>query len=74
MPCALSERGPFCAGVFFGAAFALCLLKDIAPPKIRWLIPIPLAAALPFYLGAPCLLPQRSACGLDPAGLRLRKW
>ncbi|KAJ3682292.1 hypothetical protein LUZ60_014865 [Juncus effusus] len=38
--------------VFFVAAFLVNLLRDLVPNKIRRFIPIPMAMAIPFYLGA----------------------
>lgn len=39
-------------GCFFGLGLAINVARDLLPPKYgRWL-PIPLAMALPFYLGA----------------------
>ncbi|OVA09593.1 Oligopeptide transporter [Macleaya cordata] len=40
-----------CCG-FFVAALVVNLLKDITPPKISQFIPIPMAMAVPFYIGA----------------------
>ncbi|KAK1359361.1 hypothetical protein POM88_043835 [Heracleum sosnowskyi] len=40
-----------CCG-FFVAALVINLLRDITPPKFSRLIPLPMAEAVPFYLGA----------------------
>ncbi|XP_013612045.1 PREDICTED: probable metal-nicotianamine transporter YSL6 [Brassica oleracea var. oleracea] len=37
---------------FFVAALIVNLLRDITPPKISQFIPIPMAMAVPFYIGA----------------------
>ncbi|KAG9158271.1 hypothetical protein Leryth_000408 [Lithospermum erythrorhizon] len=41
----------FCL-VFFFAALAINFLRDVAPPKVAQFIPIPMAMAVPFYIGA----------------------
>ncbi|KAG9141953.1 hypothetical protein Leryth_009303 [Lithospermum erythrorhizon] len=41
----------FCI-VFFVAALAINLLRDVVPPKVSQFIPIPMAMAVPFYIGA----------------------
>ncbi|KZV42066.1 hypothetical protein F511_18412 [Dorcoceras hygrometricum] len=40
-----------CCG-FFAAALAINLLRDVTPKKISQFIPIPMAMAIPFYIGA----------------------
>ncbi|WMV17677.1 hypothetical protein MTR67_011062 [Solanum verrucosum] len=40
-----------CCG-FFVAALAINLLKDVTPAKVSQFIPIPMAMAVPFYIGA----------------------
>lgn len=40
-----------CCG-FFVAAFLVNLLRDVVPKKIAQFIPIPMAMAVPFYIGA----------------------
>ncbi|MCL7044091.1 hypothetical protein MKW94_021847 [Papaver nudicaule] len=40
-----------CCG-FFIAAIVINMLRDITPPKISQFIPIPMAMAVPFYIGA----------------------
>ncbi|KDP41791.1 hypothetical protein JCGZ_26809 [Jatropha curcas] len=40
-----------CCG-FFVAALVINLLKDVTPKKISQFIPIPMALAIPFYIGA----------------------
>ncbi|RAL49740.1 hypothetical protein DM860_002031 [Cuscuta australis] len=40
-----------CCG-FFVAAVAINLVRDLAPPKVSQFIPIPMAMAVPFYVGA----------------------
>ncbi|OAY68314.1 putative metal-nicotianamine transporter YSL6 [Ananas comosus] len=40
-----------CAG-FFVAALAVNLLRDVAPKNVSKFIPIPMAVAIPFYIGA----------------------
>ncbi|XP_022848946.1 probable metal-nicotianamine transporter YSL6 [Olea europaea var. sylvestris] len=40
-----------CSG-FFIAALAINLLRDITPKKVSQFIPIPMAMAVPFYIGA----------------------
>lgn len=40
-----------CAG-FFGAAIAISAFKDILPARYGKFVPIPMAAAIPFYIGA----------------------
>ncbi|XP_073126451.1 probable metal-nicotianamine transporter YSL6 [Henckelia pumila] len=40
-----------CCG-FFAAALAINLLRDVTPKKISQYIPIPMAMAIPFYIGA----------------------
>ncbi|KAM3388323.1 hypothetical protein ACQJBY_010851 [Aegilops geniculata] len=37
--------------IFFAAAFAVNLLKDCVPAKVAKFVPIPMAVAIPFYLG-----------------------
>nr|XP_023923253.1 probable metal-nicotianamine transporter YSL6 [Quercus suber]POE97093.1 putative metal-nicotianamine transporter ysl6 [Quercus suber] len=38
--------------VFFVAALVINLLRDVTPPKVSQYIPIPMAMAVPFYIGA----------------------
>ena len=38
--------------VFFVAALVINLLRDATPPKVSQYIPIPMAMAVPFYIGA----------------------
>ncbi|KAL6903470.1 hypothetical protein ACP4OV_004283 [Aristida adscensionis] len=38
--------------VFFVAAIVINLIRDLAPKKVSRFIPIPMAMAIPFYLGA----------------------
>lgn len=38
--------------VFFAAAIAINLIRDLAPKKVSRFIPIPMAMAIPFYIGA----------------------
>lgn len=38
--------------VFFFAALAINFLRDVTPPKVAQFIPIPMAMAVPFYIGA----------------------
>ncbi|KAK4483234.1 hypothetical protein RD792_010417 [Penstemon davidsonii] len=40
-----------CCG-FFAAALAINLLRDVTPKKVSQFIPIPMAMAVPFYIGA----------------------
>ncbi len=40
-----------CAGFFLGAMF-VSALRDVLPPKWARFVPIPMAAAIPFYIGA----------------------
>ncbi|KAI5651079.1 hypothetical protein M9H77_37084 [Catharanthus roseus] len=40
-----------CCG-FFAAALAINLLRDVTPKKVSQYIPIPMAMAVPFYIGA----------------------
>ncbi|CAH9113541.1 unnamed protein product [Cuscuta europaea] len=40
-----------CCG-FFVAALVINLLRDLTPPKVSQFIPIPMAMAVPFYIGA----------------------
>ncbi|KAL6903721.1 hypothetical protein ACP4OV_004534 [Aristida adscensionis] len=37
--------------IAFGISFAINLIKDLVPKKVAKFIPIPMAAAIPFYLG-----------------------
>ncbi|RLM66655.1 putative metal-nicotianamine transporter YSL11 [Panicum miliaceum] len=37
--------------IFFAVSFAINLIKDQVPSKVAKFIPIPMAAAIPFYLG-----------------------
>lgn len=37
--------------ISFAAAFAINLIKDLVPKKVAKFIPIPMAVAIPFYLG-----------------------
>ncbi|RLM74097.1 putative metal-nicotianamine transporter YSL11 [Panicum miliaceum] len=37
--------------IFFAVSFAINLIKDQVPAKVAKFIPIPMAAAIPFYLG-----------------------
>ncbi|CAD6263001.1 unnamed protein product [Miscanthus lutarioriparius] len=37
--------------IFFAISFAINLIKDLVPQKVAKFIPIPMAAAIPFYLG-----------------------
>ncbi|TKY63039.1 metal-nicotianamine transporter YSL6 [Spatholobus suberectus] len=50
-----SELPKYClemCGGFFAAALAINLLKDVTPKKFSQYIPIPMAMAVPFYIGA----------------------
>ncbi|WVZ86462.1 hypothetical protein U9M48_033233 [Paspalum notatum var. saurae] len=38
--------------VFFAAAIAVNLIRDLVPKKVSRFIPIPMAMAIPFYIGA----------------------
>uniref|UniRef100_A0A804MDB0 Metal-nicotianamine transporter YSL7 n=1 Tax=Zea mays TaxID=4577 RepID=A0A804MDB0_MAIZE len=38
--------------IFFAAAFAVNMVKDLVPKKVAKFIPIPMAVAIPFYVGA----------------------
>jgi uncharacterized oligopeptide transporter (OPT) family protein len=38
--------------IFFAASFAINLIKDLMPKKVAKFIPIPMAVAIPFYVGA----------------------
>ncbi|KAJ1271933.1 hypothetical protein BS78_06G164100 [Paspalum vaginatum] len=38
--------------VFFAAAIAINLIRDLVPKKVSGFIPIPMAMAIPFYIGA----------------------
>jgi OPT family oligopeptide transporter len=38
--------------IFFAAAIAINLIRDLVPKKVSGFIPIPMAMAIPFYLGA----------------------
>ena len=40
-----------CIGFFF-AAVAISVLRDVLPKKYAAFVPIPMAAAIPFYIGA----------------------
>ena len=40
-----------CAGFFLGAMF-VSALRDVLPQKWARFVPIPMAAAIPFYIGA----------------------
>ena len=40
-----------CIGFFFGA-LAFSVLRDLLPKKYGAYVPIPMAAAIPFYIGA----------------------
>lgn len=40
-----------CAG-FFAAAIAISALRDVLPERYARFVPIPMAAAIPFYIGA----------------------
>lgn len=40
-----------CIGFFF-AAVLISILRDLLPPKYAAFVPIPMAAAIPFYIGA----------------------
>ena len=37
---------------FFCLALVMCLLRDLVPTKLSIFIPIPMAMAIPFYVGA----------------------
>jgi OPT family oligopeptide transporter len=37
--------------IFFAVSFTINLIKDLVPQKVAKFIPIPMAAAIPFYLG-----------------------
>jgi OPT family oligopeptide transporter len=37
---------------FFAAAILLNVLRDTLPSRFSWLVPIPMAMAIPFYIGA----------------------
>ncbi|KAF8704071.1 hypothetical protein HU200_031557 [Digitaria exilis] len=37
---------------FFAGAFALNVAKDVAPAKVARLVPLPMAMAIPFYIGS----------------------
>ncbi|AQK44936.1 Probable metal-nicotianamine transporter YSL11 [Zea mays] len=37
--------------IFFAVSFTINLIKDLVPKKVAKFIPIPMAAAIPFYLG-----------------------
>ncbi|KAK7401182.1 hypothetical protein VNO78_12503 [Psophocarpus tetragonolobus] len=50
-----SELPKYClqmCGGFFAAALAINLLRDVIPKKFSQFIPIPMAMAVPFYIGA----------------------
>ncbi|KAL2320328.1 hypothetical protein Fmac_029297 [Flemingia macrophylla] len=50
-----SELPNYClemCGGFFAAALAINLLRDVTPKKFSQYIPIPMAMAVPFYIGA----------------------
>lgn len=50
-----SELPKYClemCGGFFAAALAINLLRDVTPKKFSQYIPIPMAMAVPFYIGA----------------------
>lgn len=50
-----SELPKYCmemCGGFFAAALAINLLRDVTPKKYSQYIPIPMAMAVPFYIGA----------------------
>ncbi|KAK7336097.1 hypothetical protein VNO77_16628 [Canavalia gladiata] len=50
-----SELPKYClemCGSFFAAALAINLLRDVIPKKYSQYIPIPMAMAVPFYIGA----------------------
>uniref|UniRef100_J3LZQ2 Uncharacterized protein n=2 Tax=Oryza brachyantha TaxID=4533 RepID=J3LZQ2_ORYBR len=38
--------------IFFAAAIAINLARDLAPPKVARFIPLPMAMAIPFYIGS----------------------
>ncbi|XP_066350227.1 probable metal-nicotianamine transporter YSL11 isoform X2 [Miscanthus floridulus] len=38
--------------IFFAISFAVNLIKDLVPKKVAKFIPIPMAVAIPFYVGA----------------------
>lgn len=38
--------------VFFAASIVINLIRDLAPRKIKQYIPLPMAMAIPFYLGS----------------------
>ncbi|CAN1838934.1 Probable metal-nicotianamine transporter YSL6, partial [Linum perenne] len=51
----LSELPKHCLALcyaFFAAALVINLLRDVTPKKISKFIPIPMAMAIPFYIGA----------------------
>ncbi|KAI3839411.1 hypothetical protein MKX03_016089 [Papaver bracteatum] len=50
-----SELPKHCLAIcygFFIAAIVINILRDVTPPKISQFIPIPMAMAIPFYIGA----------------------
>ncbi|KNA25958.1 hypothetical protein SOVF_001910 [Spinacia oleracea] len=50
-----SELPKYCLGLscgFFVAALVINLLKDVTPTKVSKFIPVPMAMAVPFYIGA----------------------
>ncbi|CAD6262999.1 unnamed protein product [Miscanthus lutarioriparius] len=49
--------------IFFAISFAVNLIKDLVPKKVAKFIPIPMAVAIPFYVG-----------GLDPSLLLICSW
>ncbi|KAJ0974349.1 hypothetical protein J5N97_016314 [Dioscorea zingiberensis] len=38
--------------IFFAAAIVICLIRDLVPKKVSGYIPLPMAMAIPFYLGS----------------------
>ncbi|XP_062184465.1 probable metal-nicotianamine transporter YSL12 [Phragmites australis] len=38
--------------VFFAAAIVINLIRDLVPPKVARFIPLPMAMAIPFYIGS----------------------
>ena len=58
-----------CAGFFLGA-MAISALRDVLPQKWARFVPIPMAAAIPFYIGAQLAVrctaapPRDQGCGL----------
>ena len=53
-----------CIGFFF-AAVAISVLRDVLPKKYAAFVPIPMAAAIPFYIGAQLAVSPRH-CIMSP--------